>query len=87
MTYDQVLELSLRKFIKLLQRVDAKLHYQMYMTAQLSGMVEFKDKSILRHWMSELERENKNDDVLLDYNQIRNKVEGNSDIEKIKQEV
>jgi len=75
MSLEQVKELSLRKFIKLLQRVDAKLHYQIYMTGQMSGMVEFKDKSILRHWMSDLEKENKNNDVMVDFNQIKGKLE------------
>ena len=65
MSLEQVYDLSLRKFIKLLQRVDAKLHYQIYMTAAMSGMVEFKDKSVLRHWMSDLEKENKNSDVMI----------------------
>jgi hypothetical protein len=74
MNLEQVYDLSLRKFIKLLQRVDAKLHYQIYMTAAMSGMVEFKDKSILRHWMSDLEKENKNSDVLLNFDSVKNKV-------------
>jgi hypothetical protein len=73
MSLNEVYELSIRKFIKLLRRVDAKLHYQIYMTAAMSGMVEFKDKSVLRHWMSDLEREDKNDDVLLDYDDFKEK--------------
>ena len=67
-------ELSLRKFIKLLQRVDAKLHYQIYMTGATSGMVEYKDKSVLRHWMSDLEKTDKNSDVLFNFDQIKSKV-------------
>ena len=67
-------ELSLRKFIKLLQRVDAKLHYQIYMTGAMSGMVEYKDKSVLRHWMSDLEKTDKNSDVLFNFDQIKSKV-------------
>ena len=74
MSLDQVYELSLRKFIKLLQRVDAKLHYQIYMTAAMSGFVEFKDKSVLRHWMSDFEKENKNSDVLLNFDTVKAKV-------------
>jgi hypothetical protein len=71
---EQVYDLTLRKFIKLLQRVDALIHYKIYMGAAMSGMVEFKDKSITRHWMSDLEKENKNDDVLLGFDQIADKV-------------
>ena len=74
MSLNEVYDLSLRKFIKLLQRVDAKLHYQIYMTAAMSGMVTFKDTTVLRHWMSDLEKENKNSDVLLDFDTVSNKI-------------
>ncbi len=74
-TLEQVYELSIRKFIKLLQRVDALVHYKIYLGAAMSGMVEFKDKTILRHWMSDLEKENKNEDVMLDLDQMKEKVE------------
>ena len=74
MSLNATYELPLRKFIKLLERVDAKLHYQIYMTAAMSGFVEFKDKSVTRHWMSDLNKENKNDDVLLDFDAIKSKV-------------
>jgi hypothetical protein len=74
LSLEQVYDLPLSKFIKLLQRVDAKLHYQIYMTAAMSGMVEFKDKSILRHWMSDLEKDNKNSDVMLDFDKVKEKV-------------
>jgi len=36
-------------------------------------MVEFKDKKILRHWWW-FEKENKNDDVLLGFDEINNKI-------------
>ncbi len=73
MNLKEVYEISLRKFIKLLRRIDAKIHYQIYLTAAMSGMVEFKDKSILRHWMSDLEKENENDDVMLDFDELKDK--------------
>jgi len=49
--------LSIRKFSKALARIDHKLHYQIYMNASMSGMVKFKDKSVLRHWLSDLSRD------------------------------
>jgi hypothetical protein len=81
LSFEEVKELSLRKFVRLLQRADALLHYQIYMTAAMSGMVEFKDKSVLRHWMSDLEKENKNDDVLLGFDTIKDKVSGTTQSE------
>jgi hypothetical protein len=53
---DDVYNLSIRKFRKILERIDVKLHYQIYATASMSGMVEFKDKSVLKHWMSDLKK-------------------------------
>lgn len=50
----QIYDLSIRKFSKILERADAKLHYKIYLSASMSGMVEFKDKSFIKHWMSDL---------------------------------
>ena len=51
---EQIYGLSIRKFSKILERADAKLHYEIYLSASMSGMVEFKDKSFIKHWMSDL---------------------------------
>jgi hypothetical protein len=49
-----IYDLPVRKFSKMLERLDAKLHYKLYLQASLSGMVEFKDKSFIKHWLSDL---------------------------------
>jgi hypothetical protein len=49
---DDIANLSIRKFGQLIQRIDMKLHYEIYLTSAMSGFVEFKDKSVLKHWMS-----------------------------------
>jgi hypothetical protein len=46
--------ISIRKFQKILHRVDAKLHYEIYKTAEMSGFVKFKDNSSVKHWLSDL---------------------------------
>ena len=51
--------LSIRKFRKILDRADAKLSYQIYTI--LSGTVDFKDKSILKHWMADLSKKKYSD--------------------------
>ena len=40
----------------------------------MSGFVEFKDKSILKHWMSDLNKDNPFDDVETDLDSVKNKV-------------
>lgn len=69
---EQLYNLTIRKFMKIIQRVDLKLHYQIYLSASLSGMVTFKDKSFIKHWMAEI-IPNKNDG-LLDKESVENKI-------------
>lgn len=57
LTLEQIRNLSIRKFVKILERVDHKLHYEIYLSATMSGFVTFKDKSFLKHWMAELGRD------------------------------
>jgi len=56
LSLDEIYKLPVRKFIKILERVDARLHYKIYLSASMSGMVEFKDKSFIKHWMSDLSK-------------------------------
>ncbi len=57
LSLEQIYNLSIRKFSKILERADAKLHYEIYLSASMSGMVEFKDKSFIKHWMSDLTKQ------------------------------
>ena len=73
---EYIYDLPIRKFSKMLERVDAKLHYELYTTASLSGMVEFKDKSFIKHWLSNL-KTNELDDVLMTLDSVKDKVSMN----------
>ena len=64
--------LTIRKFSKILQRYDYKLHYEIYKQAECSGMVTFKEE--INHWMSELSN-NKYSDVVIDYDEFKGKIE------------
>lgn len=55
--FEKICNLSIRKFIKTLQRSDLLLHYKIYLSASMSGMVEFKDKSFIKHWLSEIDED------------------------------
>jgi hypothetical protein len=63
--------LSLRKFYSILERVDKKLHYQIYKQASMSGMVEMKQE--IDHWMSETAKD-KYSDVIVDYEGFKGKI-------------
>lgn len=72
---EDIYKLTIRKFEKILQRVDAKLHYQIYLNASMSGMVKFKDESVIQHWMNDLTKDDRYSDVKVDMDTMRNKIE------------
>lgn len=72
---EDIYELTIRKFEKILRRVDAKLHYQIYLSASMSGMVKFKDENAIKHWMNDLTNDDRYADVKVDMDTIRNKIE------------
>lgn len=51
MPLDKIYEMSIRKFILTLEMVDKKMHYIIYKTASMSGMVKFKKE--IEHYMFE----------------------------------
>jgi len=53
-TFENLQNLSLRKFVLLLRTIDAKLHYQIYKMNENSGAVTFKNG--LDHWIYETKR-------------------------------
>ena len=54
---DDIYNLSIRKFNKIVERLDHKLHYEIYLSASMSGMVKFKDQSFIKHWLADLEQD------------------------------
>ncbi len=71
---DDIKDMTLRKFSKFLQRIDYKMHYQIYQTAATSGMVEFKGSSKLQHWMSNLDKDDKFSDIKMDSEELNKKI-------------
>jgi len=55
-TLEYIYEMTIRKFIKAIERVDHAMHYKMYMAASLSGFVTFKSKSAIKHWLADLSK-------------------------------
>jgi len=71
---DYIYSMSIRKFVKSIRRIDNLIHYKIYLSASMSGMVEFKDKSFIKHWLVNLDSEDKYNDVSMDLDAIKNKV-------------
>ena len=72
---EDIYKLTIRKFEKILKRVEAKLHDQIYLNASMSGMVKFKDESVIQHWMNDLTKDDRYSDVKVDMDTMRNKIE------------
>lgn len=73
-TLEYIHSLSIRKFIKSVERLNNFVHYKIYMTASMSGFVEFKDKSFIKHWLENLDEEDKYKDVALDLEAVQRKI-------------
>jgi hypothetical protein len=74
---EEIYNISVRKFGQLLKRVNAKMYYEIYLTASVSGFVEFKDKSLLKHWMSGEER-NDFEDTMMSVENLETKLGGSA---------
>lgn len=68
---EQIKILTIRKFTKILERADYKLHYEIYKTASMSGMVEFKGE--IDHWMSDLTPD-RFEGKVTDFNELQDKI-------------
>jgi hypothetical protein len=76
---DSIFSLSIRKFVKILQRKNKELHYQIYTTASLSGMVEFKQP--ITHYLYD-DNKDKYADLVTDYDSYMGKFSNVGNIQK-----
>lgn len=74
LTLNDIYNMPVRKFNRALKRADHKLHYEIYLAASMSGMVTFKDKNAIKHWMSNLDETDKYKDVKMGMNELQNKI-------------
>lgn len=74
MPLNDIYELTIRKFSKMIERVDLIMHYKIYTAASLSGFVKFKDKSAIKHWLSDPSRDNLAN--MIEYDEFEQSVSG-----------
>lgn len=60
--YEELKNITIRKFVLLLRTIDAKLHYFAYRQGELSGMISFKGE--IQHWIYSSDKKNKSDSVM-----------------------
>jgi hypothetical protein len=71
---EYIYSMSIRRFTKSIRRLDNLIHYKIYLQASMSGMVEFKDKSFMKHWLVDLEDEDKYSDVAVGLEEMKDKI-------------
>lgn len=71
-TLDYLFSMTIRKFIKTVTRMDNLIHYKIYLTASMSGMLS--DTSFIKHWLASLEEDDPYKDVSMDLDVIQDKV-------------
>lgn len=62
LTFEDVLNMTIRKFYIILEMIDKKLHYEIYKSASMSGMVEFKTE--IEHYLSETDTSGVEDKIM-----------------------
>jgi hypothetical protein len=63
---EQIYDMTYRKFMKSITRMDLLIHYKIYLQSSMSGMVTFKDTSFIKHWLNELDTNSNSDMVEMD---------------------
>lgn len=71
---EYIYSLTIRKFLMSIKRADNLLHYKIYLNASMSGMVQFKDTSFIKHWLTNLDDSEKYGDVSIDLQEIEDKI-------------
>lgn len=70
--YEDIKKMSIRKFVKGLQWIDRKMHYQIAKTAELSGFVSFKES--ITHWLNKVEKQDAYADVVVEAESVLGKI-------------
>jgi hypothetical protein len=78
LSWESIFSLSIRKFVKILERKNKELHYQIYKTASMSGMVEFKED--IPHYLYE-DQKDKYQDLVVNYDDFKGKMNHVADIQ------
>lgn len=70
---EKIYEMTVRKFLISIKRANQLIMSNIYLTASLSGFVSFKDKSILKSWIADIDDEDKYGDVKMSPDTLQQK--------------
>jgi hypothetical protein len=70
---EQIYDMTCRKFLKSISRMDLLIHYKIYLQSSLSGMITFKDTNFIKHWLTQA-KDDKDDNGLLELDAVKDKM-------------
>jgi len=73
---EQIYDMTYRKFLKSVSRMDLLIHYKIYLQSSLSGMVTFKSTNFIKHWLTQT-KDDKDDNGLLELDAVKDKLNFN----------
>lgn len=73
LSLEDIYRLTIRKFSKILERVDHTMHYKIYLEGVMTGNLKMKDGSMPKHWLTDLTKDDKHKDTKFDYDEAKTK--------------
>jgi hypothetical protein len=73
---EKIYDMTYRKFLKSISRMDLLIHYKIYLQSSMSGMVTFKSTNFIKHWLTQTKDKNDNNG-LLELNSVKDKMSFN----------
>lgn len=72
-SFEYIYQMSYRKFVLSVKRANQIIMSNIYLQASMSGFVSFKDKSVLKSWIADLDDDDPYSDVKMTTEQLQSK--------------
>lgn len=74
LSFEYLHEITIRKFSKILERADHAMHYEIYLEGVVTGAMKMKDGEMPKHWLADLNDEDKHKNAKMDYENLQSKL-------------
>lgn len=81
LSFEYLHEITIRKFSKILERADHAMHYEIYLEGVVTGAMKMKDGEMPKHWLADLEEEDKHKKAKVSLNDLKGQI-GDSSVDE-----
>lgn len=74
LSFEYLHKITIRKFSKILERADHEMHYQIYLEGIVTGAMKMKNGEMPKHWLADLENEDKHKNAKMDLDELKGKI-------------